>query len=58
MIEKRDEPYIGISPANDVSVASRKRWLDEVYGTLSKCYYMKVRTHGFEIGRASCRERV
>jgi len=40
-----ESDYIGISPANDVSVEERERWLDRVYSVIGT----RVRTHGFGV---------
>lgn len=42
--------YIGISPANDVPTADRKRWMATVFDYLDKKNYLKhVHTHGFAV---------
>lgn len=43
-------PYIGLSPANDSTPVSKRRWLDEcmMYTTDSKGYPI-VKTHGFAV---------
>ena len=46
MIEKTD--YIGISPANDLGVPSRRKWIESVYNHLQK-KNCQVKTHGFAV---------
>lgn len=40
-------PYIGISPANDVSVTSKTKWLLEVFRIIKKSSNPDVKTHAF-----------
>lgn len=40
-------PYIGISPANDVSVCQKKKWLEHVFSTIAKSSNPNVKTHAF-----------
>jgi len=50
MIEKVEKPYIGISPANDVSVKQRILWLDQVFGLLENRYpNTHIQTHGYGV---------
>lgn len=49
MISNSEHPYIGVSPANDVSPQGRQVWLGKTFGTLKKHYPGKVRTHGFGV---------
>jgi hypothetical protein len=42
---KKHSGYIGFSPANDVSVDQRDRWLDQVFHRLGR----SVKTHGFAV---------
>jgi len=46
MVELTD--YIGISPANDLSVTSRKAWMASVFEYMEK-HNIKVDTHGFAV---------
>lgn len=39
--------YIGVSPANDVSVAEKKKWLEVVYGIIAESPNPNVHTHAF-----------
>lgn len=41
---KKDD-YIGISPANDVSMTSKKIWLDQVFSIVQN----KIKCHGFAV---------
>lgn len=52
MLEYVDEngkhiPYIGISPANDVSVKNKKEWLVEVFDIIKQSSNPNVHTHAF-----------
>jgi hypothetical protein len=49
MAERRENAYIGVSPANDVSAGRRAQWLDQVFGEIEKRYGWTVRTHGFGV---------
>lgn len=40
-------PYIGISPANDVSVAKKTKWLIEVFRVIKNSSNPDVKTHAF-----------
>ena len=39
--------YIGISPANDVAVAHKDRWFNQVFGEIQNSSNPKVKTHAF-----------
>lgn len=46
----KEIPYIGLSPANDSTQPSKKRWLDEcMMYTTDDCGYPLVKTHGFAV---------
>lgn len=45
--------YVGVSPANDVSVPERLRWLDKVFSTVGT----SVRAHGFGVTTTRLLER-
>lgn len=54
MLEYTDEngnhiPYIGISPANDVSTKDREGWLTEVYNIIARSSNPNVKTHGLGV---------
>lgn len=49
MISNSEHPYIGVSPANDVSPQGRAVWLDQAFNTIRKDYGDRVRTHGFGV---------
>lgn len=54
MLEYTDEngkhiPYIGISPANDVSTKDRDMWLNEVYHIIETSSNPNVKTHGLGV---------
>lgn len=49
MIQNVPEPYIGVSPANDVSTKGRKLWLDWAFRIITSTYGQRVRTHGFGV---------
>ena len=46
MIEKTD--YIGISPANDMAILSRRNWIESVFDYLYK-NNIDIKTHGFAV---------
>lgn len=49
-MEKGELPYIGISPANDVSMPEKLHFMDSCYAHIHKTVGLdKVRTHGFAV---------
>ena len=45
---KKHSDYIGISPANDVSMIEKHNWLNQVFSNL-KVNETKIKTHGFAV---------
>ena len=45
----KEDPYIGVSPANDVAPSRRATWLDEAFNIIEKEYGGRVRTHGLGV---------